>query len=343
LARTAAKLLGETVAADIPVALEHQVEEVVAKPHSVLHTAPEKAATAAVAAAKRAASADKKQRAVEEAAKSTAPERIKESTLFVCRIHPDGDPYCNRSFFQQKRFLAHLAKGEHTSGLMLPWETSTTRMVPVGAAAVSEVSNPKRSGEVREKITKAAQIQSTEHQRWPLEYSRRVSTESGSAMANTPSSHEGWAGEVSDPSAGLVTLEPVSAGAGVSGQIERTGGRTAAQYSILIACLCVGGGEGTQKLNHWTVAGIMQEACTPEGVAKVALEFPKLTLFVEAASHEEMLLPTRLDALDANQAKPYLSKTLNELRELRKSLEVRAAKKLANLREHRKRRTVLAC
>ena len=100
---------------------------------------------------------------------------------------------------------------------------------------------------------------------------------------------------------------------------------------ILIDCYIVGGGENkaeaTQKLNHWEVFRIMELACTAEGVATVAIKYPKLALFVNAAARGEALLESRLEVLDPTQIKAHFGKSAAELRAQRQNLVGNVTKK----------------
>ena len=138
------------------------------------------------------------------------------------------------------------------------------------------------------------------------------------------------------PGAEDVFLVSPPAGVAVYQQTEREA-RTDEQYAFLIACHTVGVGASTQKLNHWTVARLMKEACTPEGVKLAAEAYPNIPLFAGAAQRSEALLSSRLDALEPSAIKPYFSKSLQDLQKLRENLSSEADKKVWKEKENTRR------
>jgi hypothetical protein len=115
--------------------------------------------------------------------------------------------------------------------------------------------------------------------------------------------------------------------------MERDGSKTAQQLEILIACYSVGGKTATQKLNHWTVAKIMEQSCSVEGVQKLAQEYPTVDLFLKASQQGIALLSSRLDVLDPSQVKPCFSKPLKEMTDQLAKIGSKAAKRLDGLRK----------
>ena len=77
-------------------------------------------------------------------------------------------------------------------------------------------------------------------------------------------------------------------------------------------------------MNHWEAHEIMKQACTKEGVAKVAAKNGTMKLFVDAAAAKVALLPSRLEVLDPQQLHAYFGKTAEELNNLRSNLVAKA-------------------
>jgi hypothetical protein len=330
---TSEELLGDLASALIPVALEHAVNENVGVSSTPLCTSLEKEEIMTKAGLKRKVRAEKHAEERSVAAKFCTRERIKASSLFACCDHPHGNKNCNRTFFKRASLEDHTKFGRHSNGIHSPWELSTTRPADV-EPGLPLVIEPRITGEIRQVFVKAAEPRSTEHQRWSLEFAQHSRIESGAAVSESGPVHVDWEGVVEVPYAGSFVLDPVQGGVAVFKQLERSGRRTLPQFDILIACHKVGGDDPTQKMNHWAVSRIMQEACLPEGVAVVAQEHPQLTLFAAAAERGVALLSSRLEVLDPSQVKPYLSKSHKELLDLRRGLLERRTRRRSDLRKH---------
>ena len=129
----ASDLLGKTEASDIPVALEHTVEDEVGAPHNTLLTKGQKDAETEAAASKRELASERKDGIVQnsraERAKLATVERAKKGRFF-CSDAVGGNKFCNRNFKHVSALAKHLEAGNHSGGVFRPWAISTTKSGP---------------------------------------------------------------------------------------------------------------------------------------------------------------------------------------------------------------------
>jgi len=345
------KALGDTTAADPPIARAEEVDQKSDTGHAVMRSGVQIEAEKA-AKQERATDRTAKKNAKVVAEKEAAADVLRESNVFWCCLQDGGNEHCTRSFQKKgwlKKHIAAISSGrsECSGSVFSPYSISTTEPAPPppggGGGATQRRRGRSRQAAKKVKVTKKAEEKTNTGELLAAGFVARLGglTEAGAVAGKAPPPVAGWDGAVAAPSASDdddgsgIELKELEGGFACMSRLSQKQ-RTAGQLRVVCACYKRGAVNASQKMNQHDAAWAMEKSSTPEGIEEVNTKFPGMQLYEQHSAAGTPITSSRLDALDASSIKSYFSKSLAELEGLLKTAEKREKDRAAAAEEQLK-------